>query len=151
MNCRAVKYSVINDHSIRGALRALENERLAFAFLGDIVMWIESFNVGLDANLDGWVSLAEAWAGLKWLYMLPGNLLLETVGQFPSLAGAFRIRASEETGYASLNGWFSLLFSLVAWLYVLVKLCDLRDWLRQRFASRLSHGNGNNRHHHHHA
>ncbi len=114
-------------------------------------MWIESFNVSLDANLDGWVSLAEAWAGLKWLYMLPGNLLLEIVGQFPSLAGPFRIRASEETGYASLNGWFSLLFSLVPWLYALVKLCDLRDWMRQRFGSRSAHGHGNNTHHHHHA
>src|SRR5690606_3560122 len=83
--------------------------------------------------------------------MLPGNLLLEIVGQFPSLAGPFRIRASEETGYASLNGWFSLLFSLVPWLYALVKLCDLRDWMRQRFGSRSAHGHGNNTHHHHHA
>jgi hypothetical protein len=105
-------------------------------------MNIESLNLLINANHDD-ISLAGAWHALQGLYMVPGNLLLEILGNIPVTANLFHIQASQQTGYFSLNSWFSALFSLLFWLCVLVELGNvkdhLKDWLRHRHPHRHSH------------
>ncbi|HLU20306.1 MAG TPA: hypothetical protein VKZ66_10140 [Pusillimonas sp.] len=96
-------------------------------------MWIESFNLVLDANRDGTVSLVEAWQIFEWLYLLPGNLLLELLGSIPPIADLLHIRASPETGYGSLNGVMATALSLLIWLLLLVEAANLRErWKSQQ-------------------
>src|SRR5690606_2092398 len=96
-------------------------------------MWIESFNLVLDANNDGAVSLSEAWHIAGWLYQLPGNLTIELVGAIPPVANLLQIRASAETGYGSLNGGLATAVSLLIWLLVVIQLAGLREkWAAHR-------------------
>lgn len=99
-------------------------------------MKIESFNWVVDANHDGQISLTEAWHVVQWIYITPGNLLLEILGHVPVAARLFHIQASQQAGYYSLNSWFAALFSLLFWLCVLVELCSLKDAIRARLRRR---------------
>jgi len=94
-------------------------------------MWIESFNLVVDANNDGTISLAETWHILGWLYQLPGNLLIELLGAIHPVAHLLQIQASPATGYGSLHGGLATVASTLIWLLVLVQLANLREkWKR---------------------
>lgn len=96
-------------------------------------MWIESFNLVLDTNNDGTVSLAEAWHIFTWLYQLPGNLVIELLGNIPPVAHLLHISATAETGYSSLGGGMATIVSLLIWLLVLIELSNLRErWSTRR-------------------
>lgn len=99
-------------------------------------MKIESFSWVADANQNGQFGLAAVWHVLQWIYITPGNLLLEALGHVPVTANLFHIQASAQTGYYSLNSWFAALFSLLFWLCVLVELCNLRDFIQAKLRSR---------------
>lgn len=99
-------------------------------------MKIESFKWAIDANNDGSISPDELWHTLQWLYELPGNLMVEALGHVPVVAETFHIHASAQAGYYSLNSWFTAVFSLFFWLFVLVELAKLKDIVKQRLAAR---------------
>jgi len=103
-------------------------------------MKIESFNWIVDANHDGRISLNELGHTLLWLYQIPGNLVVETLGHVPVAAHLFHIQASAQAGYYSLNSWFSFVFSLFFWLYALLELSNLKNLVKEKLAQR---------HHHH--
>jgi len=96
-------------------------------------MWIESFNLVLDTNRDGAISLVEAWQIFEWLYLLPGNLVIELLGAIPPVADLLRIRASPDVGYGSLNGVMATALSLLIWLLLLIEMANLRErWKSQQ-------------------
>ena len=99
-------------------------------------MWIESFNLVLDTNHDGAVSLAEAWHIFGWLYQLPGNLVIEALASIPPIADLLQLRASAATGYGSLNGGLATVISLLIWLLLLIQLAGLRE----KWTTRHKHG-----------
>jgi hypothetical protein len=92
-------------------------------------MHIESFNWVVDANQDGTISLPETWETAKWLYQLPGNLVVEAIGHIPHVADLFHIHASQATGYSSFNSWFTSAFALLFWLFILVEASNLQALL----------------------
>ena len=89
-------------------------------------MRIESFYVIFDAIHQGPSGLSGLWAVLRSIYQLPGNLLLEAVGNVPEVADLFHIQASALNGYDSLSGWFSNLSSLFFWLFIWFLLSGLK-------------------------
>lgn len=95
-------------------------------------MWIESFNLVLDANNDGTITLAEAWHIFTWLYQLPGNLVIELLGAVPPVSRLLHISASAETGYSSLGGGLATALSLLIWLLIIIELASLRERLKTR-------------------
>jgi hypothetical protein len=99
-------------------------------------MNIVSLHWVIDSNHDGQISLVETWHTLQWLYKLPGNLFIEGLGHIPAAATTFHIHATEQAGYYSLNSWFTALFSLFFWLFVLVQLAKLKDVIKRRLAYR---------------
>lgn len=110
-------------------------------------MWIESFNLVLDANHDGAISLAEAWHVFGWLYQLPGNLVIEVLGAIPPVANLLQIQASAETGYGSLNGGLATVISLLIWLLVVIQLAGLREkWLAHHRQGKRAHRSSHFRH-----
>lgn len=82
-------------------------------------MKIESLHLVVDINHDGAYSLWEIWESVKFVYRLPGNLLVEGLGHIPYLSSFLGIRASEATGYGSLDGLLSVTLSLLFWIVVL--------------------------------
>lgn len=105
-------------------------------------MWIESFNLVIDTNNNGVVSLAETWQAIGWLYRLPGNLVIELLGAIPPVANLLHIRASTETGYQSLNGGFSVVLSLLIWLLIVVEFAGLREQWKARHPRKTAHRSG---------
>lgn len=96
-------------------------------------MWIESFNLVVDTNNNGAISLTETWQAIGWLYRLPGNLVIELIGAVPPVANLLHIRASTETGYSSLNGGLAVVVSLLVWLLIIIELAGLRErWATHR-------------------
>ncbi len=89
-------------------------------------MKIEALNFYLDINGDGRYNSWEIWEAVKWVYRLPGNLLVEGVGNVPLLANLLGIQASEATGYASFNNWMVVGFSLLFWLALLIFLASFK-------------------------
>ncbi|MBP6018714.1 MAG: hypothetical protein KA735_04425 [Burkholderiaceae bacterium] len=89
-------------------------------------MKIEALNFYIDINGDGRYNGWEIWEAVKWVYRLPGNLLIEGVGNVPFLAGLLNIQASEATGYASFNNWMVVGFSLLFWLALLMFLASFK-------------------------
>ena len=85
-------------------------------------MYIRSLQWTMDINGDGKLSSWEIWETLRWAFQLPGNLILEAIGQFPALATLLHIQASSSTGYASLNTvptkGLTLLFWICLFLWV---------------------------------
>ncbi|WP_397474261.1 hypothetical protein [Pusillimonas sp.] len=102
-------------------------------------MWIESFNLVLDANNDGAISPAEAWHVFKWLYQLPGNLVIELLGNIPPVAHLLHISASADTGYGSLGGGLATVLSLLIWLLVLIQCSSLRERWKAKHSSTTAH------------
>ena len=79
----------------------------------------------MDINADGSLSLWEIWETIRWVFRMPGSLVVEAIGQFPALAALLNISASPETGYASLNGLLAKGLSLLFWLPVLFWVLNL--------------------------
>ncbi|MGB6104252.1 MAG: hypothetical protein WBF88_10460 [Pusillimonas sp.] len=88
-------------------------------------MNVKSFEWVIDLNHDGVYSTWEFWEAVKWVYRLPGNLLLEGLGHTPYLSSALGIRASEATGYGSLNGGLATSLSLLLWVIVIFGILTL--------------------------
>ncbi len=83
-------------------------------------MHFQTFQWAVDLNADGSVSLWEVWETLRWIFRIPGSLVVEFMGQFPALAQALGLKASAATGYASLDGLIAKVISLFFWLPLLV-------------------------------
>lgn len=60
------------------------------------------------------------WQMLRWLYRLPGSLVIEALGQVTPLAQWLHIQASAATGYASLDGRIIHVLSLFFWAALLL-------------------------------
>lgn len=88
-------------------------------------MNIQSLHLVIDINNDGRYSAWELWEAIKFVYRLPGNLLVEAIGQIPPLSSALHIQASAATGYASLNGLLSVTLTLIFWVIVVFGLLTL--------------------------
>lgn len=88
-------------------------------------MHIETLNFSMDINGDGVYSRWEIWQSVVWLYRLPGNLVMEGLGNIPGSAELLGIHASPATGYASLNGPVAVALSLVFWLALVIGLVSL--------------------------
>ena len=83
-------------------------------------MSVRSFVWAIDLNGDGSFSPWEMWEAAKWLFRMPGNLLLEGLGNIPFVSPVLHIHASEATGYGSLNGGLASSLSLLVWVAILV-------------------------------
>lgn len=70
-------------------------------------------------------SPAGMWEYLRFAFSLPGNLFVELIGLFPTLANLLGIAASPETGYASFNGVISKIVSCAVWLFFLIQILNL--------------------------
>jgi hypothetical protein len=87
-------------------------------------MKIESLHLVVDLNHDGAYSMWELWESVKFVYRLPGNLIVEGLGHIP-YASSLGIKASEATGYGSLNGLLAVTLSLLFWIIVLFSILTL--------------------------
>lgn len=83
-------------------------------------MHFQSLQWVIDLNADGHVSMWELWETLRWVFRIPGSLVVEFIGQFPALAQILGIQASAATGYASLTGLLAKVLSFFFWLPLLV-------------------------------
>lgn len=63
----------------------------------------------MDQNLDGMITISDVWLWFKWLYFLPGDVLIATLVGTPE--GAFF-----EVSSSSLMGTTSGVVSGFAWL-----------------------------------
>lgn len=81
-------------------------------------MNIQSLKLVVDLNQNGSYSLLELWGAAKFVYYLPGNLIVEALGHIPYLAPLLNIHASQATGYGSLNGLLSVTLTLIFWILV---------------------------------
>lgn len=88
-------------------------------------MNIQSLQFVLDINRDGRYSTWEYWEAIKWVYTLPGRLLVEFLGNIPTVASTVGIRASAQDGYASLGSIWVTAISLIFWVAVLIWLMSL--------------------------
>lgn len=88
-------------------------------------MNIQSLHFSLDINRDGSYSLWEYWEAIKFLYRLPGNLIVEGLGHVPYLAPLLHIQASQDAGYGSLDGLLSVTLSLLFWIIVVFGILTL--------------------------
>jgi len=88
-------------------------------------MNIQSLHLVLDLNHDGSYSLWELWEAVKFVYRLPGNLLVEGLGHIPYVSSALGIQASPAAGYASLDGLLATGLSLLVWIAVIFALLTL--------------------------
>lgn len=82
-------------------------------------MYIRSLAFSIDTNNDGLYSVWELWEVAKAIYRLPGNLVVEGLGNLPWVASFLNINASASTGYSSLNGTLAIALSLVFWVAIL--------------------------------
>ncbi len=88
-------------------------------------MNIQSLNLIVDLNNDGRYSVWELWEAIKFVYRLPGNLLVEGMGHVPPVASLFRIEATPVNGYDSLDGLLSVTLSLIFWVIVVFGILTL--------------------------
>ena len=88
-------------------------------------MNIQSFVWSIDLNSDGSYSAWEIWETIRWMFRIPGNLLLEGLGHIPYVSSLLHIHASEATGYSSLNGGLSSSLSLIIWAAALAGILTL--------------------------
>ncbi len=79
-------------------------------------MHFQTFQWAIDLNSDGHISLWEIWETVRWVFRIPGSLVIELLGQFPALAQLLNINASATTGYASLDSLFTKVLSLFFWV-----------------------------------
>ncbi len=95
-------------------------------------MQIMSLSHRLDVDGDGILSRWEFLETLKWVYHLPGNLIMEGLGHVPYLSSWLGIEASAATGYGSFGSLPSVVLSLLVWLGVICGLISLRLPARRR-------------------
>lgn len=95
-------------------------------------MQIMSLSHKLDVDGDGTLSRWEVLETLKWVYHLPGNLIMEGLGHVPYLSGWLGIEASAATGYGSFGSLPSVVLSLLVWLALFCGLISLRLPARRR-------------------
>src|SRR3546814_19184028 len=88
-------------------------------------MKIESLNIVVDLNHDGAYRMWELWESVKFVYRMPGNLSVEGLGHVPYLSSFLGIKASEATGYGSLDGLMSVPLSLLFWMVLLFSALTL--------------------------
>ena len=88
-------------------------------------MNIRSLNLIIDINNDGGYSVWELWEAIKFLYRLPGNLLVEGMGHVPPVASLLHIEATQVNGYDSLDGLLSVTLSLIFWVIVIFGILTL--------------------------
>ena len=88
-------------------------------------MNIQSLNLIVDINNDNRYSLWEIWETIKFVYRLPGNLLVEGMGHIPPLASLFNIDASPANGYGSLDGLLSVTLTLIFWVILVFGILTL--------------------------
>lgn len=88
-------------------------------------MTIRSLAFTLDINGDGTLSPWEYLEALKWLYQLPGRLVIEGLGNIPIVASTLNIQASQATGYSSLYGVAATLISLICWMALFCSIASL--------------------------
>src|SRR3546814_11498243 len=67
----------------------------------------------------------ELWESVKFVYRMPGNLAVEGLGHVPYLSSFLGIKASEATGYGSLDGLLSVTLSLLFWMVLLFSALTL--------------------------
>jgi len=88
-------------------------------------MNIESLKMVVDINRDGSYSLWELWEAVTFVYRLPGNLMVEGLGNIPYVADFLGIQASSATGYASLNSLWAIGLSLLFWMLAIFTVLTL--------------------------
>src|SRR5699024_640115 len=85
----------------------------------EVVMMIHSLQ--LPASIyEGCITRENISELAIWLYQLPGNLIMEAIGNLPVLPGLLDIQASASTGYSSLNGTITHALSLLFWVAILL-------------------------------
>src|SRR5690606_2042009 len=67
----------------------------------------------------------EIMEAVKWVFRLPGNLLLEGLGHVPYVSSVLHIQASEATGYGSLNSGLAASLSLLIWAVAIFTVLSL--------------------------
>lgn len=95
---------------------------------------MRAFDVMLDMNRDGAVTISDAVQWVKWFACLPGNLALEGMAFIPRIASFFEIKASPLAGYDSFHGWPAWIISVAAWLLLLAWIGELWDPTRKERA-----------------
>ena len=88
-------------------------------------MNIQSLVWTIDLNNDGSYSAWEILETVRWVFRIPGNLILEALGNTPYLSSLLHIEASAATGYNSLNGSLASSLSLIVWALALVGILTL--------------------------
>lgn len=88
-------------------------------------MNIESLKLVVDINRDGSYSLWEIWEAVKFMYRVPGNLMVEGLGHLPYVPDVLGIEASTANGYESLNGLLAISLSLLFWMVVIFAVLTL--------------------------
>lgn len=88
---------------------------------------MRAFDVMLDMNRDGAVTISDAVLWVKWLACLPGNLAMEGMALVPRISNFFEIRASTMMGYDSFYGWPAWVISVLAWLILFGWISELWD------------------------
>jgi|GEM_PF-1846743 len=79
------------------------------------------YSLQLPASFyDNGVTRDNIWELAIWLYRLPGNLIMEGVGNLPLVPELLNIHASASTGYSSLNGTITHALSLLFWVALLL-------------------------------
>ncbi len=62
-----------------------------------------------DMNFDGVLTISDAWLWIKWVFFVPGDLVIAAVLQIPAFAQFF------EVTQASYGNWVSTTISAVVW------------------------------------
>ena len=76
--------------------------------------WADRWQVALDMNGDGLVTVLDAWLWLKWIVLAPGDVLLLLLMKHGTSV-AFALQMHPQSG---LYGYLSALISVAAWLFV---------------------------------
>jgi hypothetical protein len=76
--------------------------------------WADRWQIALDMNGDGLVTVSDAWLWLKWIMLAPGDVLLLLLMKHGTSI-AFTLQMHPQSG---LYGYLSALISAAAWLFV---------------------------------
>jgi hypothetical protein len=76
--------------------------------------WADRWQVALDMNGDGLLTVLDAWLWLKWIVLAPGDILLLLLMKHGTSV-AFALQMHPQSG---LYGFLSALISAAAWLFL---------------------------------
>jgi hypothetical protein len=76
--------------------------------------WADRWQIALDMNGDGLVTVSDAWLWLKWFVLAPGDVLLLLLMKHGTSV-AIALQMHPQSG---LYGFLSALISAAAWLFV---------------------------------